>query len=205
MKIKTLHAFLIAIWAAVFIWSGINPAERFTWFLEVAPSVIGFAVLAATYRKFKLTDLTYAFICFFCIIQMIGGKYTYAEVPVGNYFKEAFDLSRNHYDRLGHFLQGFVPALIAREILLRISGVKGKKMLFFLCVCIAMFVSSSYEIIEWMTAELTADGAADFLGLQGDIWDAQKDMLMALAGSVFACMFFSRLQDRQIKKLSGKK
>ncbi|WP_428897000.1 putative membrane protein [Parelusimicrobium proximum] len=202
MKINTSHIVMLIVLVLVLVWSGINPHDRFTWYLEVAPAVIGAAILAATYKKFKFTTLTYSFIFFFCLILIVGGKYTYAEVPIGHYIKDMFGLARNHYDRFGHFFQGVIPALIARELLIRVTKVPRGKMLFFLCVCVAMFVSSGYELIEWASAEMFAEGAADFLGLQGDIWDAQKDMLMALCGSITVQLLFNKEQNRQIKKLS---
>jgi putative membrane protein len=198
---KKLHMFLLLLCAAVFVFSAVNPAERATWYMEVAPAVAGLAVLAFTYRAFKFTDISYILIAFFCCYIMIGGKYTYAEVPIGNYIKDIFDMSRNHYDRVGHFFQGVIPAVIARELLLRKTNLGRGKMLFFVCVCAAMFISASYEIIEWLAAELTAGGAVDFLGLQGDVWDAQKDMLMALLGSVSALLLLSKIQDKQMANL----
>lgn len=201
MKIKKLHLILLAVFMIVFIWSGIQPYDRFTWYLEVAPAVIGLIVMALTYKKFKLTDISYILVFIFSLILVIGGKYTYALMPLGDYVKDLFDLSRNHYDRFGHFFQGVIPAVLAREILIRKMKMPAGKMMFFLCVCVAMFISSSYELIEWITAELVEGGAADFLGSQGDIWDAQKDMLMALLGSITVQLIFARTQDKQIKSL----
>ncbi|WP_424244919.1 putative membrane protein [Elusimicrobium posterum] len=201
MKVKMLHKILLGFLTALLIWSGIHPYERVTWIMEVAPAVIGVAILIFTYNKFRFTDLNYCFIAFFCAILIIGGRYTYALVPIGDYFKEVFDMSRNHYDRFGHFFQGVIPALVAREILIRITKIKPGKMLFFICICVAMFVSSTYELVEWAAAEIDGGGAMDFLGSQGDIWDAQKDMLMALLGSITVQLLFSRLHDRQIAKL----
>ncbi|MGB2579295.1 putative membrane protein [Elusimicrobium simillimum] len=201
MKIKPLHLTLLGIVGLFLVWSGISPYDRLTWYMEVAPAIIGAAILIATYKKFKFTDITYCLIAFFCVILIVGGKYTYALVPVGDYVKDLFDMSRNHYDRMGHFFQGVIPALVAREILIRITKVGRGKMLFFLCVCVAMFVSSTYELIEWAAAELVADGAADFLGSQGDIWDAQKDMFMCLLGGTFAQLVCAKWQDRQMQKL----
>lgn len=201
MKIKKLHLVLLVAIALAFIWSAVNPYDRFTWWLEIAPVLIGLAILAPTYKKFPLTDVSYILIAFFSLILIIGGKYTYAEVPIGFYFKDFFDMSRNHYDRFGHFFQGVIPAMLAREILLRTTGLKKGKMLFFLCVCVAMFFSSGYELIEWASAEICGDGAIEFLGSQGDIWDAQKDMLMALLGSITSLLLLSKMQDKQIAKL----
>lgn len=198
MKVKKLHLAFLLIFAVVALWSGINPYDRFTWYLETGPAFIGLIILLFTYKKFQFTDLSYFFILFFCLLLLIGGKYTYALMPVGDYLKEAFNLSRNHYDRFGHFFQGVIPAILAREILLRKTPLKPGKMLFFLCICVAMFVSSSYELIEWITAEIEGDAATDFLGSQGDIWDAQKDMLMCLLGSITVQLLFSKMQDKQI-------
>ena len=187
---------------AVLIWSGINPKDYLTWALEVSPAIIGFAVLAATWRVFPLTPLVYALILFHCIVLMVGGHYTYAEVPLFEYLKPIMGFERNNFDKLGHFLQGFVPALIAREILIRKAIVPAAAWRNFFIVCFCLAFSAFYELIEW-TVALLSDTAADaFLGTQGYVWDTQSDMAFALAGAIAALAFFSSIHDRQINNLS---
>jgi putative membrane protein len=182
-------------------WSAINPHDRFTWFLEVLPVFIGAIVLAATYRRFPLTSLAYALLAIHAVILLVGGHYTYAEVPLFNWIRDAFGLARNDYDRLGHFVQGFVPAIIAREVLLRRSPLKPGKWLFFIVVCICLAISASYELFEWSVAELTGTAADSFLGTQGDPWDTQKDMAMALIGAPTALLLLSGLHDNALQRI----
>jgi len=181
--------------------SGIQPYDRATWLLEVLPVIIALPVLWFTYRTFPLTTLLY--ICIFChaMVLIIGGTYTYARVPMGFQLAELLDLSRNPYDKIGHFFQGFVPALIAREILIRGAFVNGRKMLTFIILCIVLAISACYELIEWTVALLLGQGADEFLGTQGYQWDTQSDMFLALVGAVTALLLFSGIQDRQIDKL----
>ena len=190
------------LWLAVFfgalVWSGIAPKDRFTWFLEVAPALIGIVVLAATYRSFRLTPLLYGLILAHAVILMIGGHYTYAEVPLFNDLKTAFGLARNHYDKVGHFVQGFVPALIAREIVVRKDIVRGAAWRNFFIVCVCLALSAFYELIEWWVALATGEGAEAFLGTQGDPWDTQSDMGLALLGAVLGLALLSRIHDRQL-------
>jgi putative membrane protein len=181
--------------------SAIHPHDTFTWFLEVAPILIGVPVLAATYRRFPLTPLLYRLLLVHALILMVGGHYTYAEVPLGFWVRDALGLARNHYDRLGHFAQGFVPAILAREILLRRSPLRPGKWLFFLVTCVCLAVSACYEFVEWWTAVLTGDSATAFLGTQGDPWDTQWDMFLALVGAVTAQVTLSRVHDRQLERL----
>ena len=182
------------------IWSGINPKDQFTWILEVIPAVVGALVLLFTYRKFKLTTLVYSLILIHCIILMIGGHYTYAEVPLFDYFKDLFHFTRNNYDKVGHFAQGFVPALILREIILRknIISTRGWQNFFIVSFCVAF--SAFYEMIEWWVAVATGDNAAAFLGTQGYLWDTQSDMAFALIGAITALLVLSKLHDRQLVK-----
>ena len=189
--------------AAVFVWSGINPRETATWWLEVMPVIIGIPVLVATYRRFPLTPLAYVLVSLHAIILLIGGHYTYAEVPVFNWLRDALDLSRNHYDRVGHFAQGLVPAILARELLLRRSPLRPGGWLFFLVCCVCLAISAFYELIEWWAALLTspATGTA-FLGTQGDVWDTQWDMFMALVGSVTAQLTLARRHQRQLDQVN---
>jgi putative membrane protein len=175
--------------------SGIAPFDRGTWLLEVAPVLIAVPILAATYRRFPLSDLLYALIALHALVLILGGAYTYARVPVGFWVQDWLHLARNPYDRIGHFMQGLVPALVAREILLRGGYVRGRRMAAFLSVCVAMAVSACYELLEWAAAESLGQGADEFLGTQGDPWDTQWDMFMALVGSVVAMLGFARLHD----------
>jgi len=191
----------IAIFSAVLIWSGIGPHDYPTWLLEVAPAIIAAAVLWFTRERFPLTRLTYTLILIHCIILMVGGHYTYAEVPLGDWVKEAFDQTRNNYDKLGHFAQGFVPAIVAREILIRLKVVNFPGWRDFLIVCVALAISAFYELIEWWVALLSEEAADSFLGTQGYIWDTQSDMWLALLGAVSALVLLSRLHDRQLRKL----
>ncbi len=185
----------------VLVWSGYQPHDYFTWLLEVTPVLVALPVLIITRQRFPLTPLSYILIAVHAVILMIGGHYTYAEVPLFNWLRDAWDLSRNHYDRLGHLAQGFVPAMIAREILLRTTTLQAGKMLFFLVVCVCLAISASYEIVEWMVAATSGSDAVAFLATQGDVWDTQKDMLMALIGSVLAQILLAARQDAQLKQL----
>ena len=186
---------------AVLVWSGIRPFDRATWIMEVAPVVIVLPVLWLTQRRFPLTTVLYALIFLHAIVLMVGGAYTYARVPLGFEVAEWFGWQRNPYDRLGHFFQGFVPALAAREILLRGRYVQGRRMLAFIVVCIVLAISASYELIEWAAALALGQGADEFLGTQGDPWDTQSDMFMALIGALTALASLSKLHDRQVRKL----
>jgi len=181
--------------------SGLRPYDRTTWALEVFPVVIALPVLWATYRRFPLTTVVYACIFVHAMVLIIGGIYTYARVPLGFHLADIFDLSRNPYDRIGHFFQGFVPALVAREILIRGHHVQGRKMLGFIVICVALAISAAYELIEWLAAVVLGQGADEFLGTQGDPWDTQSDMLCALVGAVTALLLLARAQDRQIQRL----
>jgi putative membrane protein len=186
---------------AVLVWSGIRPFDRATWIMEVAPVVIVLPVLWLTCKRFPLTTVLYVLIFLHAIVLMVGGAYTYARVPFGFEVAEWFGWQRNPYDRLGHFFQGFVPALAAREILLRGRYVQGRRMLAFIVVCIVLAISASYELIEWAAALALGQGADEFLGTQGDPWDTQTDMFMALVGALAALATLSKLHDRQVRKL----
>jgi putative membrane protein len=183
----------------VLIWSGFNPKDQFTWFLEVAPALFGLIVLAVTYSSFRMTTILYILILAHCIILMIGGHYTYAEVP---FFNNLFGSERNNYDKLGHFFQGFMPALLAREILIRKQVVNGKawRVLFILSLCLAF--SAFYELIEWWTALAVGEDAEAFLGTQGYVWDTQSDMALALLGAVSSLLLLSGIHDKQLKNLT---
>ena len=192
---------LLAGTLAVLVWSFVQPHDRFTWLLEVFPFLIALPILAGTARRFPLTPLVYTLIAMHATILMVGGHYTYAEVPLGYWMKEAFGFTRNHYDRIGHFAQGFVPALVAREILVRRQVVKRSWWLPFLIVCFTLALSAFYELVEWWTAEATGSAADAFLGTQCDPWDTQWDMFIALVGSVTALLTLSRIHDRQLREI----
>lgn len=181
--------------------SGTNPYDRGTWLLEVLPVIIALPLLWFSYRRFPLTTLLYVGIFLHACVLMLGGAYTYARVPLGFELQEMFDLARNPYDKIGHFFQGFVPALAAREILIRGRYVRGRWMLPFLVICVVLAVSATYELIEWATALAFGQGAYEFLGTQGDPWDTQSDMFLALIGAVTALLLFARIHDRQIRAL----
>jgi len=187
---------------AAFFWSGVAPRDRFTWVLEVAPVLVAVPILVATYRLFPLTPLAYRLIFVHALILMLGGHYTYAEVPLGFWMQKAFGFARNHYDRIGHFAQGFVPAILAREVLRRKTPLKAGGWLVFLVTCVCLAISACYEFFEWAMAVATGSKADAFLGSQGDPWDTQWDMLWALIGSIIAQLFLTRLHERQLARLS---
>ena len=191
----------LAIFFAVLIWSGINPKDYFIWMLEVSPALIGLALLIYTRKRFEFTKLGYILILIHCIILMIGGHYTYSEVPLFNWIRDAFDLQRNNYDKIGHIAQGFIPAIVAREILIRNNAVNGNGWLIFFVISICMAISAIYEMIEWWVAVLSGGSAEAFLAIQGYVWDTQSDMFWALVGAVAALVLLSRIHDRQINRL----
>jgi len=197
MKYLWLGIFFIAL-----VWSAINPKDQFTWFLEVFPALIGFILIVVTYKKFPLTPLLYTLILLHMIILMVGGHYTYAEVPLFDWIKEVLHQSRNNYDKVGHFMQGFEPAILAREILIRKEIVHGSRIwLNYIILSIVLAFSAFYELVEWWVALATGDNAEAFLGTQGYVWDTQSDMMYALVGGVTALLLLSRLHDRQLKKI----
>lgn len=183
------------------IWSGINPKENFTWFLEVLPALLGILVLAITFKNFRFTNLVYLLIFFHCAILIVGGHYTYAEVPFFDWIRDVFNQSRNNYDKLGHFVQGFVPAMIARELLIRKKVILKKNWLPFIVICIALAISAAYELIEWAVSVLSGEGGDSYLGTQGYIWDTQSDMLFALIGAILALLTLSKIHNTQLFKL----
>ena len=202
MPHRQLLSVLGGVVLASLVLSGLAPHDRLTWLMEVAPVLMAAPVLAWTHRTFPLTTLLYVVITLHALVLILGGAYTYARVPLGFWLQDLFDLARNPYDKIGHFMQGFVPALIAREVLLRGKHVAKRWMLGFLVVCIALAISAVYELIEWSAALAMGQGADEFLGTQGDPWDTQSDMFMALIGATVALAGFSRLQDRQIRALA---
>jgi putative membrane protein len=194
---------LVAVLVCLVV-SRIGALEPGTWVLEVFPIFLAVPVLVATAKRFPLTPLAYRLLFVHALILMLGGHYTYAKVPLGFWAQDALHLGRNHYDRLGHFAQGFVPAIIAREVLLRRSPLRPGKWLFFLVTCVCLAVSASYELIEWLAALLGGASADAFLGTQGDVWDTQWDMLMAGVGAVSALLLLSRVHDRQLERLNAR-
>jgi len=197
MKIAWITTFF-----AVLLWSGIAPKDYPTWALEVAPAVIGFIVLAMTRASFPLTPLLYGLILLHCVVLMVGAHYTYAEVPLFDTIRPWLGFERNNYDKLGHFLQGFVPALIGREILIRKSVLTSARWRDFFCVCFCLALSAFYEILEWAVAVISGTGAEAFLGTQGYAWDTQSDMAFALLGALFALALLGRLHDRQLQGMA---
>jgi len=196
------------IWFLVFLapvmaWSWIRPHDRLTWWLESAPAVVGVALLFAFQKKFPLSSLLLGLLWLHCVLLVTGGHYTYALVPLGEWAKGWFGWTRNHYDKLGHFTQGFVPAILARELLIRTSPLKGSKWLGFLVVSVCLAFSAFYELIEWFAAITSGEAANDFLGTQGDVWDTQTDMLWALIGAILAVTLLSRWHDRSLARLKA--
>ncbi len=194
-----LHLGLLLSFLGIFLWSGIRPKDYFTWILEVLPAVIGLAVVLVTYNRFRLTSLTYVLIWVHAVILVIGGHYTYAEMPLFNWLRDTFGLARNYYDRLGHLAQGFIPAIITREILLRKTSLQRGKMLFFLVVSVCLAISACYEFLEWWVAVASGTAADAFLGTQGDVWDTQWDMFLAFCGAILAQVFLGRLHDKYLR------
>jgi putative membrane protein len=192
---------LLAVIVIVLIWSGTGPYDRLTWVLEVIPVLVAVPLLAWTARRFPLTPLVYVLIALHAVILMYGGHYTYALTPLGDWMREAFGFSRNHYDRIGHLMQGFGPAIVARELLLRTSPLRPGKWLFALITLSILGVSAVYEFTEWWVALAGGDSAGAFLGTQGDVWDTQWDMFLAACGAIAAQLLLGRLHDRQILAL----
>jgi putative membrane protein len=196
-----LHKGLLIVVSMVFIWSAIDPKDYLTWLLEVAPVIIAFAMLAFTYRRFPLTDLSYTLIAIHAVILCVGGHYTYAEVPLFDWIRDAFDQSRNNYDKVGHFAQGFVPAIVIREVFIRLGVVPSRRWMNFLIVCVCLAFSAAYEFIEWFVAAGTGEAAEAFLGTQGYVWDTQSDMLYATIGAIAALTLLSRFHDARLRRM----
>lgn len=201
MSRPQLDALLAAIVLGALVLSGLSPFDRATWWMEVAPVLIVLPLIAATRQRYPLTTLLSLLIALHCLVLILGGAYSYARVPLGFWLQEGFNLGRNPYDKIGHFMQGFVPALAAREILIRGRHVRAGGMAAFLCLCVALAISAVYELIEWGAALALGQGADEFLGTQGDPWDTQSDMAMALIGASIALVLLSRWHDRQLKSL----
>ena len=194
-------AVLLALLAAAFAWSAWQPHDRFTWWLEVLPVVIALPLLIFTYPRFAFSRLAYGLMLLHAVILLIGGHYTYAEMPLFNWLRDSFDLARNYYDRLGHVAQGFIPAIVARELLLRRSPLHAGKWLFFLVTSVCLAISALYEMIEWWVALASGSEAVAFLATQGDVWDTQWDMLLALLGAIAAQLLLKRWHDRSLAEV----
>lgn len=197
---KRKELLLIILFFATLVWSAVSPADRFTWWLEVTPALIAIILLSITYASFQFTTLAYILILIHCIILFIGGHYTYGEMPLFNWLKEVLDLDRNYYDRLGHIAQGFIPAIIIREVLWRNSPLKRSKWLPFIVVSICLAISAMYELVEFAVALFTGTAAEAFLGTQGDVWDTQWDMLFALIGAIVSYICLSGIHNKQLEK-----
>ena len=202
-SIPKSHFVLLAIVVAVLLWSSWQPFDRLTWWLETSPCIAGLAILIATYRRFRLTTLCYTLIALHMCVLCLGGHYTYARVPAFDWLRSVFHWQRNHYDRLGHLMQGFVPAIIAREIIIRLNVLNRKKWLPFIVISICMGISAFYELIEWATALVSGAASTDFLGTQGDVWDTQSDMFLALVGAGASLLLLSAVHNRALQKMEG--
>lgn len=196
-----MKLFALVVVLAALVVSGIRPYDRVTWWMEVAPVLIAAPILVFTYRRFPLSNLLYALICVHALVLIVGGAYTYARVPLGFWLQDLLALERNPYDRIGHFMQGFVPAMLAREILIRGKFASGDAMVPFLALCVALAFSAFYELIEWWAALALGQGADEFLGTQGDPWDTQADMFLALLGATAALAALSHWHDRQLANM----
>lgn len=201
IKMRYIY-FLLTVFSVTFLWSIINPKESFTCFLEIIPALIGVLILTLTFNRFRFTDFTYTLILIHCIILFIGGHYTYAEVPFFDYIKETFHQSRNNYDKVGHFAQGMIPAMIIRELFIRKKVVSNKSFFNFIIVSICLAISAAYEWIEWFVSLASGEDGDSFLGTQGYIWDTQSDMLFATVGAIAGLALFSKIQDNQLKKIT---
>jgi putative membrane protein len=201
-RIRPIHLVLLILVLLLLAWSAWCPAERITWWLEVFPALIGLVILVATYRRFPLTTLCYIAIALHMSILFIGGHYTYARVPLFDWLRPLLGFHRNNFDRLGHFAQGFVPALIARELFIRLRILNRQRWQPFLIVCICLALSAAYELMEWMTTSIAGDDAVSFLATQGDVWDTQKDRLTALIGAILSLALLHRLHDRALARLT---
>ena len=199
-QMKKIYLMLV-VYFATLIWSIINPKEGFTCFLEIIPAIIGLLILAFTFKKFRFSDITYFLILIHCIILFVGGHYTYAEVPLFDYFREIFHQSRNNYDKVGHFAQGLVPAMIIRELFIRKKVISNPIFFNFIIVAICLAISAAYEWLEWGVSLATGDGGDAFLGTQGYVWDTQSDMLFATIGAIVGLILFSKIQDKQLQKI----
>ncbi|MCK4752387.1 MAG: DUF2238 domain-containing protein [Planctomycetes bacterium] len=200
---KKLHVFLLAGFLCILTWSFINCFDLLTWILEAAPAIVGVIILIAVYHKFRLTNLAFILVWLHAIVLLVGAHYTYSKMPLFDWLKDTFELSRNHYDRFGHIAQGFVPAILAREVLLRTSPLRRGKWLFFIIICICLAIAAAYELFEWLVAILIQEDSIAFLAMQGDIWDTHKDMALCLISAIAALVTLGKLHDKALKKLSA--
>jgi putative membrane protein len=201
LSARHYHGLLLAILASVFVWSAIQPHDFFTWLLEAFPVIIGLPILLVTYRRFPFSRLAYGLLLVHAFILLVGAHYTYAEMPLFNWLRDTYDLERNYYDRLGHVAQGFIPAIVAREILLRCSPLQHGKWLAFIVVSIALAISALYEMLEWWVALASGSEATAFLATQGDVWDTQWDMFLCLIGASVSLLLLSRRHDQSLQCL----
>jgi putative membrane protein len=201
MPASRWHCVLLVSFLAILIWSGVNPMDQFIWYLEVFPAMIGAVVLIVIYHRVKLTMLLYCLIWLHAVVLMVGGHWTYAEMPLFSLLRDEYGLARNYYDRVGHVFQGLVPAIIAREILIREQVINGRRWMFFLICCVGLAISVFYEFIEWWVAEWSGTAADAFLATQGDVWDTQWDMFLALCGAIASQLLFGRWHDRQLASM----
>ena len=188
----------LLIFGATLLWSAIDPEDYFTWALEVAPALVAILVMALTRKRFPLTELAYILILFHCLILMVGGHYTYAKVPLFDWLRDTFEMQRNNYYKIGHFAQGFIPAIVVREIAIRKNLINGRGWTHFFVVCFCLAFSAFYELIEWWVASMSGESAEAFLGTQGYVWDTQSDMALALIGAITALLLLAKIHDRQI-------
>lgn len=195
------HFLLLAFLLGFMVWSFVGCYDLLTWFMEAAPVIIALPILIFTYKKFPLTNLLYSFVVFFSIILLTGAHYTYSREPIFNWIRDTFELSRNHFDRFGHFFQGVIPALAIREMFIRQKVMNSRKWQFFVILCVSLAVSASYELVEWISAELNEEASLAFLGSQGDNWDAQKDMGLCLLGALCTLLFLPKIHDKQIARI----
>jgi len=202
-KVTRLHIFLLVSLVSVFIWSFVGYFDFLTWLLDALPVVIGVGVLISVYRRFRLTSFVYVLIWLYSIILLVGAHYSYSRMPLFSWIRDSFELSRNHYDRLGHFFQGLVPAVIAREVLLRKSPLQRGGWLVAVVICFCLAVSAVYELFEWLVVVVAQDESVTFLATQGDVWDTHKDMALCLAGASFSLLTLAKLHDRALEELSG--
>ena len=200
---RRLHLLLLLMVAVVLGWSAWRPFDRLTWWLEVSPGLAAIVLLGATYRRFRLTTFCYTLIGLHICVLCVGGHYTYAQVPLFDWLRPVFGWQRNHYDRFGHLMQGLVPAIAAREVIIRLDVVRRKKWIPFLVVSICLAVSACYELVEWWAALIGGSAANEFLGSQGDVWDTQSDMFLAFIGAVCALVFLSSFHDRALRKMNA--
>ncbi len=198
------HRFLLISFLAVFLWSVINPRNYGVWIAEVFPVIVGVLLILATYNRFRLTNLSYVIIWIDVVIVLIGGHYTYSEMPLFEWLQNHFDLARNHYDRFGHFAQGVLPAILTREVLLRKTQIRRNLYVFLIAVSVSLALSAAYELIEWAAAEIAGRQARDFLATQGDKWDSQWDMFLALCGAVLSLLTLRKIHDSQLNQMDGK-